>query len=81
MIHAFRGDRPGTVTVTVTVTHGEFVEAVVRDDGSGMRSRANSPALGLGLGLIGSVADAVEHRSPADGAGFELWTCFRLDRA
>ena len=80
VIHAFRDDRPGTVTVTVTVTRDELVEAVVRDDGAGMSSRADSPGLGLGLALISSVADAVEHRSPA-GAGFELWMCFRLDRA
>ena len=79
VIHAFRRqDRPGTVTVTVRVTPDEFVEAVVRDDGMGMSSRGDSPGLGLGLRLIGSVADAVEQRSPADGVGFELWMCFRF---
>ena len=79
VIHAFRTqDRTGTVTVTVRVTLDEFVEAVVRDDGAGMSSRGDSPGLGLGLGLIGSVADAVEQRLPADGVGFELWMCFRL---
>ena len=30
------------------------------------------------LGLIGSVADTVEQRLPADGVGFELWMCFRF---
>jgi anti-sigma regulatory factor (Ser/Thr protein kinase) len=79
VIHAFRmQDQPGTVTVTVRVTLNKFVEAVVRDDGAGMSSRSDSPGIGLGLGLIGSVADAVEQRSPADGVGFELWMCFRL---
>ena len=79
VIHAFRlQDRPGTVTVTVTVTLNAFVEAVVRDDGMGMSSRGDSPGLGLGLGLISSVADAVKQRSPADGVGFELWMCFHL---
>ena len=79
VIHAFRTqDRPGTITVTVDVTLNELVEAVVRDDGMGMSSRGDSPGLGLGLGLIGSVADAVEARSPADGVGFELWMSFRL---
>jgi serine/threonine-protein kinase RsbW/stage II sporulation protein AB (anti-sigma F factor) len=82
VIHAFRlQDRPGTVTVTVRVTLDEFVEAVVRDDGAGMSSRGDSPGLGLGLGLIGNVADAVEQRLPADGVGFELWMCFRLEAA
>jgi serine/threonine-protein kinase RsbW/stage II sporulation protein AB (anti-sigma F factor) len=79
VIHAFRmQDQPGTVTVTVRVTLNKFVEAVVRDDGAGMSSRSDSPGIGLGLWLIGSVADAVEQRSPADGVGFELWMCFRL---
>jgi serine/threonine-protein kinase RsbW len=79
VVHAFRlQDRPGTVTVSVDVTLDELVEAVVRDDGAGMTSRADSPGLGLGLGLISSVADAVEQRLPADGAGFELWMCFRF---
>jgi serine/threonine-protein kinase RsbW len=81
LIHAFRGDRPGTGH-----RHGDGDAWRVRRSGrprrrSGMRSRADSPGLGLGLGLVGSVADAVEHRSPADGAGLELGMCFRLDRA
>ena len=79
VIHAFRTqDLPGTVTVTVDVTSDQFVEAVVRDDGMGMSARGDSPGLGLGLGLIASVADTVEQRLPADGVGLELWMCFRF---
>ena len=80
VLHAFRmQDLPGTVTVTVDVTPDQFVEAVVRDDGMGMSPRGDSPGLGLGLGLIASVADAVEQRLPADGVGFELSMRFRFD--
>ena len=80
VLHAFRTqDLPGTVTVTVDVTPDQFVEAVVRDDGMGMSPRSDSPGLGLGLGLIASVADAVEQRLPADGVGFELSMRFRFD--
>jgi serine/threonine-protein kinase RsbW len=64
--------------VTIDVTLNELVEAVVRDDGIGMSSRGDSPGLGLGLGLIASVADAVEAHVPAGGVGFELRMCFRL---
>jgi serine/threonine-protein kinase RsbW/stage II sporulation protein AB (anti-sigma F factor) len=79
VVHAFRTqDLPGTVTVTVDVASDQLVEVVVRDDGIGMSSRGDSPGLGLGLGLISSVADAVEQRLPADGVGFELWMCFRF---
>jgi serine/threonine-protein kinase RsbW len=79
VVHAFRTqDLPGTVTITVDVTPDQLVEAVVRDDGMGMSSRRDSPGLGLGLGLIASVADTVEQRLPPGGVGFELWMCFRL---
>jgi serine/threonine-protein kinase RsbW/stage II sporulation protein AB (anti-sigma F factor) len=82
VVHAFRHrEQPGTVTVTIDVRAGEMAEVVVRDDGAGMVPRSDSPGLGLGLPLIGRVADQVEHRKPCDGAGFEVWMCFRLDDA
>jgi serine/threonine-protein kinase RsbW/stage II sporulation protein AB (anti-sigma F factor) len=80
VVHAFRcRQQPGTVTVTVDVSAGEMAQVVVRDDGTGMSPRSDSPGLGLGLGLIATLADQVEHRAPANGDGFELWMCFRLD--
>lgn len=72
VVHAFR-DRIeiGTVTVSVTVD-GDSVELVVRDDGSGMAPRDDSPGLGLGLPLIRRITDDFDHREPPDG-GSELW--------
>ena len=82
VVHAFRGrSQPGTVTVSVDIAAGEFAEIVVRDDGVGMSRRDDSPGLGLGLGLIASLADQVEYRAAPDGTGFELWMGFRLDEA
>jgi anti-sigma regulatory factor (Ser/Thr protein kinase) len=82
VVHAFvTQEQTGTITVSVHVLPGRIAEVIVRDDGIGMSRRSDSPGLGLGLGLIASVADQVEHRSPRDGAGFELWMCFRLDVA
>lgn len=82
VIHAFRSqEASGIVTVSVDVTPGEVAEVVVRDDGGGFSRRNDSPGLGLGLALIESAADQVEHRSPDQGAGFELWMSFRLDAA
>lgn len=79
VVHAFHAQElPGTVAVTVDVTSDQLVEAVVRDDGIGMSSRTDSPGVGLGLALIGSVADTVEQRLPADGVGFELSMGFRF---
>jgi anti-sigma regulatory factor (Ser/Thr protein kinase) len=82
VVHAFRcREQPGTITVSVDVRADEIAEVIVRDDGMGMSRRSDSPGLGLGLGLIARMADQVEHRSPSDGAGFELWMCFWLDGA
>jgi serine/threonine-protein kinase RsbW len=80
VIHAFRNqEHAGTITVTLDIRAGVVAEVVVRDDGMGLSRRDDSPGLGLGLGLIGRLADQVEHRVPDDGHGFELWMCFRLD--
>ena len=82
VVHAFRDrEQPGTITVSVNVRAGHMAEVSVRDDGIGMSRRSDSPGLGFGLRLIASVADEVEHRSPRDGTGFELWMCFPLDVA
>ena len=77
IMHAFRDrSEPGTVGVSVTLDDGE-IEIVVRDDGSGMAPRDDSPGLGLGLPLIRRVADGFDHREPPDG-GTELWMRFVL---
>jgi anti-sigma regulatory factor (Ser/Thr protein kinase) len=82
VVHAFRcREQTGTITVSVNVRAGQIAEVIVRDDGIGMSRRSDSPGLGLGLGLIARVADQVEHRTPRDGSGFELWMGFRLDVA
>jgi stage II sporulation protein AB (anti-sigma F factor) len=79
VVHAFR-DRtdPGTVSVGVTVDVG-VVEIVVRDDGTGMAPREDSPGLGLGLSLIRRVSECVDHRAASDG-GTELWMRFTVPR-
>lgn len=75
VVHAFRNqEQPGTITVSVEVRAVD-IEVIVRDDGMGMSPRSDSP----GLGLIASMADQVEHRSPSTGDGFELWMYFRRD--
>jgi len=71
VLHAFR-DRtePGTVDVRVSVD-ARHVEIFVRDDGTGMAPRQDSPGLGLGLPLIRRLADQFDHREPK-GGGTEL---------
>jgi anti-sigma regulatory factor (Ser/Thr protein kinase) len=67
VLHAYRDrDAPGSVHVSASLDdHG--VEVAVDDDGLGMRPRVDSPGVGLGLPLMGDLADQLEVRSHESG--------------
>jgi anti-sigma regulatory factor (Ser/Thr protein kinase) len=67
VVHAYR-DRvaPGRVHVLASIDD-EGVEVAVDDDGLGMRPRVDSPGIGLGLPLMGDLADVVEVCSRCPG--------------
>ena len=46
--------------------YDDHVCLYVRDEGSGLAPRVDSPGLGLGLGLIAQVADSADVRAPGD---------------
>lgn len=80
VMHAYReGGGSGAVEVEAHRPNG-YLCLYVRDEGCGMRPRADSPGLGLGLPLISQVASAVEYRTPSDG-GTELVMRFDLPHA
>jgi serine/threonine-protein kinase RsbW/stage II sporulation protein AB (anti-sigma F factor) len=82
VVHAFRERaEPGTVVVSVTVDDDQSIEVRVIDDGDGMAPRDDSPGPGLGLMLIRSLADRVEHRAPPGGSGTELSMRFGFARS
>ena len=57
VLHAYVGyPRPGEMAVRAWLGEGSL-EVVVSDAGSGMRMRADSPGLGLGLAVIARVSD------------------------
>jgi len=63
VLHAYR-DRdptagPGKVHVTAVV-RGDELRVTVADEGIGMRPRADSPGAGLGLALMGTLADRID---------------------
>ena len=66
VVHAYDGS-PGSFALFVYVTPDDL-KLVVRDWGAGIRPRPDSPGLGLGLPLIGALADAVEFADAEDGA-------------
>lgn len=67
VLHAYR-DRaePGTVTIEASRC-GESLCVQVRDDGSGLIPRFDSPGLGLGLGLIAQLSEQADVRTHAEG--------------
>src|SRR4051794_30202145 len=67
VVHAYREqEASGRVYVSASVDdHG--VEIAVDDDGWGMRPRVDSPGMGLGLPLIGDLADRFEVTSRRPG--------------
>jgi serine/threonine-protein kinase RsbW/stage II sporulation protein AB (anti-sigma F factor) len=80
VLHAYRDrQEPGTVTVTAE-RDGDHLCLYVRDAGSGLAPRVDSPGLGLGLGLIAQVADSADVRAPEDG-GTEVVMRFAVSRA
>src|SRR6185503_103824 len=80
VLHAYRDhDAPGQLTIEAE-TGDDHVAFVVRDEGSGLAPRVDSPGLGLGLGLIAQVADSADVRAP-EGGGTEVVMRFNVSRA
>jgi anti-sigma regulatory factor (Ser/Thr protein kinase) len=60
VLHAYRDRaRPGSVHVSASLDD-DGVQIAIDDDGLGLRSRTDSPGIGLGLPLIADLADRVE---------------------
>jgi serine/threonine-protein kinase RsbW len=80
ILHAYRED-PGAGDVRVLVQHAdEFLDVCICDTGVGMSPRADSPGLGLGLGLMAHEAHRCEIRSSPTG-GTEVVLRFELSPA
>jgi serine/threonine-protein kinase RsbW len=76
VVHGYRGSPDGYFTLAVDRVDGEL-RVSVRDGGSGMRPRADSPGAGLGLPLIAGLATSVSVVSPPEG-GTEVRMTFPL---
>jgi anti-sigma regulatory factor (Ser/Thr protein kinase) len=80
VLHAYRDrEEPGTVIIDAE-RFSDHVCIAVRDEGTGLSPRVDSPGLGLGLGLIAQVADSADVRAPESG-GTEVVMRFNLERA
>ena len=80
VLHAYR-DRESPARSTINAERDDdHVCLYVRDEGSGLAPRVDSPGLGLGLGLIAQVADSADVRAPETG-GTEVVMRFNVSRA
>jgi anti-sigma regulatory factor (Ser/Thr protein kinase) len=77
VLHAYRDrdrDRPGRVHVSARLDD-DGVQVAIDDDGLGMRPRIDSPGVGLGLPLMGDLADRVEVYSRGPGTRIAARFC------
>lgn len=58
VVHAYPAGHEGPLEIFATLGEEKLV-VVVRDEGSGIAPRADSPGLGLGLPLIASLTESV----------------------
>jgi serine/threonine-protein kinase RsbW len=76
VMHAYDKGQKGTVQVSASYIEDELW-LLVADGGKGLRPRAKSPGLGLGLALIAQLADEFQILSRGSG-GTELRLRFKL---
>jgi serine/threonine-protein kinase RsbW len=78
VVHAYRGQPGGKVDLEARRAGGRLVLSVA-DEGGGMAPRHDSPGMGLGLPLVGRVAQRVDITAQA-GGGTLVSMSFDLDR-
>ena len=66
VVHAYRGQPGGKVDLEAR-RNGDTLLLAVADEGAGMSPRHDSPGLGLGLPLVGRVAQRVDITAQAGG--------------
>jgi len=76
VVHAYRESGSGEVAMEGH-HRGDTLVLSVADHGMGMSPRADSPGLGLGLPLVGRIAERVDIVAPAEG-GTQVRMSFAL---
>lgn len=57
VLHAYLGREPGLMIVEAWCDEDEHLLVRICDEGDGLRPRADSPGLGVGIGLMASMAE------------------------
>jgi stage II sporulation protein AB (anti-sigma F factor) len=74
--HGYRDGHDGAFTMAIEWDL-DLLSITIRDNGSGMQPRMDSPGAGLGLPLIASLVDSFSVAAPPDG-GTEVCMTFPL---
>jgi serine/threonine-protein kinase RsbW/stage II sporulation protein AB (anti-sigma F factor) len=67
--HAYVGRSPGPVTLVAWQESSEELMVELRDEGRGIAPRIDGRGLGLGLPLMGKLADQLDVTAGPDGTG------------
>jgi len=80
VVHAYADrEQPGDVRVQMWTVH-DALHVAICDDGVGMIPRTDSPGLGLGLAIMGRIADHLQLESRDGGSGLRVLMTFGLGR-
>ncbi len=75
VLHAYVGREPGPVTVSCEARSGGVAVQVI-DHGVGVSPRSDSPGLGHGLSIVGSLVQSLEVARRAEGPGTVVTMAF-----
>jgi serine/threonine-protein kinase RsbW len=79
VMHAYVGSSPGAVTVDAWLEDADHFTVRVLDEGHGLIPRADSPGLGLGMGLMAQMADDFRVANREGTPGTTVLLRFLLD--
>lgn len=79
VLHAYVGGAPGRVTVDAWLDNAKHLTVRVLDEGHGLIPRADSPGLGLGMGLMAQMADDFRVTNREGSRGTTVLLRFVLD--
>ena len=78
VIHAYVGrEEPGDIRLRAWM-HDDAIKVAICDDGIGMVPRTDSPGLGLGIAIMGRVADHLELERRDGSPGLRVLMTFAL---
>ncbi len=80
VVHAFRAGAPGTIEVSAALERDRLVVGVT-DTGEGMHARTDSPGLGLGIPLMGQIAERLDISGGPGNRGTAVRLTFALPQA